>query len=198
MNDSVERSFLWKELARHCVPAKLVSILRQFHDGMRVCVHLDSGVTSEWLEVHQGLRLGCMMTPFLSSSFFAAVMTMTCDRFSIDKAVVHDFIRTAEKGGRTKARCGGPRYTPTMPGIASRSQIRLEKIMIIVVCATFAFVVVGKKMVTVYMRFRSMEADVVDVEAAGQRCKQVESFVYLGGTISISDDTTPEVNRRSE
>ena len=41
--DSVDRSLLWKVLARYGVPAKLISIIRQFHDGMRACVRLDSG-----------------------------------------------------------------------------------------------------------------------------------------------------------
>ena len=44
---SVDRSLLWKVLARYGVPAKLVSIIRQFHDGMQACVRLDSGETSE-------------------------------------------------------------------------------------------------------------------------------------------------------
>ena len=45
--DSVDRSLFWKVLARYGVPAKLISIIRQFHDGMRACVRLDSGETSE-------------------------------------------------------------------------------------------------------------------------------------------------------
>ena len=56
--DSVDRSLLWKVLARYGVPAKLISIIRQFHDGMRACVRLDSGETSEWFAVEQGLRQG--------------------------------------------------------------------------------------------------------------------------------------------
>lgn len=51
--DSVDQSLLWKVLARYGVPAKLISIIRQFHDGMRACVRLDSGETSEMFPEEQ-------------------------------------------------------------------------------------------------------------------------------------------------
>ena len=91
--DSVDRSLLWKVLARYGVPAKLISIIRQFHDGMRACVRLDSGETSEWFAVEQGLRQGCVIAPDLFNIFFVAVLTVAFDRFSIDKAVLDDFVR---------------------------------------------------------------------------------------------------------
>ena len=118
--DSVDRSLLWKVLARYGIPAKVISIIRQFHDGMRACVRLDNGEESEWFDVNQGLRQGCVLSPGLFNIFFAAVMTVTFDRFSIDKKVVEDFIRIAERGGKPRtnsAKCSGPCYTPTTPAL---------------------------------------------------------------------------------
>ena len=42
-HDSVDRSLLWKVLARYGISAKVISMVRQFHDGMRACVRLASG-----------------------------------------------------------------------------------------------------------------------------------------------------------
>ena len=36
--DSVDRTLLWKVLARFGVPQNMISVICQFHDGMRACV----------------------------------------------------------------------------------------------------------------------------------------------------------------
>ncbi|CAM9372832.1 unnamed protein product, partial [Ascophyllum nodosum] len=131
--DSVDRSLLWKVLARYGVPAKLISIIRQFHDGMRACVRLDSGEMSEWFAVEQGLRQGCVIAPDLFNTFFVAVLTVT----------------VGKEGGD---------YAHAPP---------------------------------------TMKAEAVAVEAAGQRYSQVDTFVYLGSTISSAGDVGPEIKRRT-
>ena len=44
--DSVDRTLLWKVLARFGVPQNMISVIRHFHDGMRACVRLDDRVCS--------------------------------------------------------------------------------------------------------------------------------------------------------
>ena len=56
--DSVDRTLLWTVLARFGVPQIMISVIRQFHDGMRACVRLDDRVCSRWFAVEQGLRQG--------------------------------------------------------------------------------------------------------------------------------------------
>ncbi|CAB1120152.1 unnamed protein product [Ectocarpus sp. CCAP 1310/34] len=41
--DSVDREMLWKVLARAGISAKLIEVIRQFHDGMRARVRMDDG-----------------------------------------------------------------------------------------------------------------------------------------------------------
>ena len=200
--DSVDRSLLWKVLARYGVPAKLISIIRQFHDGMRACVRLDSGETSEWFAVEQGLRQGCVIAPDLFNIFFVAVLTVAFDRFSIDKAVLDDFVRVVARGDLTKDAAKRVLWTMLYAddaGIASQSQASLEKMMtaIVEVCAAFGLIVSEKKTVTMHMRPPTMKAEAVAVEAAGQRYSQVDTFVYLGSTISSVGDVGPEIKRRT-
>ena len=49
--DSVDRTLLWRVLARFGVPQNMISVIRQIHDGMRACVRLDDGVCSKWFVV---------------------------------------------------------------------------------------------------------------------------------------------------
>ena len=72
--DSVDRTLLWTVLARFGVPQKMISVIRQFHDGKRACVRLDDRVCSGWFAVEQGLRQGCVLAPLLFNILFAAVV----------------------------------------------------------------------------------------------------------------------------
>ena len=67
--DSVDRTLLWTVLARFGVPQIMISVIRQFYDGMRACVRLDDRVCSRWLAAEQGLRQGCVLAPLLFSIF---------------------------------------------------------------------------------------------------------------------------------
>lgn len=77
----------------------MISITLQFHDGMRACARLDSVEIEELFGVNQGLVQGCVLSPG-SFSIFAAMLTVTFDRFSIHKSVVDNFIHVAAKGGK--------------------------------------------------------------------------------------------------
>ena len=70
--DSVDQTLLRTVLARFGVPQNEISVIRQFHDGMRACVRLDDRVYSGWLAVKQGIRQGCVLAPLLFNIFFAA------------------------------------------------------------------------------------------------------------------------------
>ena len=52
--DFIDRTLLWKVLTRFGVPLQIISVIHQFHDGMRTCVRLDDGQCSNWFPVEQG------------------------------------------------------------------------------------------------------------------------------------------------
>ena len=41
--DTVDRTLLWQVLARLGVPPQMVTVIRNFHDGLRACVRSDNG-----------------------------------------------------------------------------------------------------------------------------------------------------------
>ena len=85
--DSVDRTLLWTVLARFGVPQNMISVIRQFHDGMRACVQLDDRMCSRWLTVEQGFRQGCVLAPLLFN-IFVAVINVTSTRFKADEGIL--------------------------------------------------------------------------------------------------------------
>ena len=81
--DSVDRELLWVVLARFGVPEKMLTVIRQFHEGMRARVRTDDE-HSERFDVTQGLRQGCVLSLLLFNIFFAAVTHAVVVRFSED------------------------------------------------------------------------------------------------------------------
>ena len=65
--DPVDRTLPWTVLARFGVPQNMISIIRQFHDGMRACVRLDDRVCSGWFAV-EFVKKGAGSRPSCSTS----------------------------------------------------------------------------------------------------------------------------------
>ena len=90
--DTVDRTLLWQVLTRIGVPPQMLAVIQQFHDGMRAYVQPDDGVYSDWFEVEQRLRQGCVLSPLLFNIFFAAVLTAVLQRFSEEPAILAELV----------------------------------------------------------------------------------------------------------
>ena len=97
--DTANRTFLWTVLTRFGVPQNMISIIRQFHDGMRACVRIDDRMCSRWFAVEQGLRQGCVLEPLLFNIFFAAVRNVASTRFKADKKIMDALVHLRKKRG---------------------------------------------------------------------------------------------------
>ena len=86
--DSVDRELLWEVLTRFDVPAKKLTVICQFHYGVRGHVRTHHGEQSEWFDVIQGLRPGYALSPLLFNMFFAGVIHVVLVRFSEDKETI--------------------------------------------------------------------------------------------------------------
>ena len=198
----VNRTLLWTVLSRLGVPQNMISVIRQFHDGMRACVRLDDRVCSRWLAVKQGLRHGCVIAPLLFNIFFAAVINVASTRFKADKGIMAALVHPRKKrraGGRGEATVGesvlvtplwGMLYADDA-GVVSQSPEQLRKMMgvIVVVCAAFGLTVSEARTQIMCLRAKGMPESTAtfSVEAAGQVYNQTHEFVYLGGNVNHNE-----------
>ena len=211
--DSVDRTLLWTVLARFGVPQIMISVIRQFHDGMRACMRLDDRVCSRWFAVERGLRQGCVLAPLLFTIFFAAVINVASTPFKADKGIMDALVylrkkRGAGGGGRGEATVGesvlatplwGMLYADDA-GVVSQSPEQLRKMtgVIVVVCAAFGLTVSEARTEIMCLRGKAMPESTAtfSVEAAGQVYNQTNEFVYLGGNVNHNVDRSIEVDRR--
>ena len=87
----------------------MISVIRQFHDGMRARARLDDRVCSGWFAVEQGLRQGFVLAPLLFNIVFVAVINAASARFKADKGIMDALVHLRKKrrvGGRGEATVG--------------------------------------------------------------------------------------------
>ena len=95
--DTVDRTLPWQVLTRIGVPPpQMIAVIRHIHDGIRDCVRPNVGVCSDWFEVEQGLRQGCVLSPLLLNIFFAAVLNVVLQRFSEEPAILAKLVHLKE------------------------------------------------------------------------------------------------------
>ena len=95
--DTVDRTHMRQVLTRIGVPPQMIAVIQLFHDGMRACcVWPHDGVYSNWFEVKQGLRQGCVLSPLLFNIFFATVLTLVLQRFSEDTVILAELVHLKE------------------------------------------------------------------------------------------------------
>ncbi len=88
--DTVDRAGLWKILQKIGCPAKFISLIRSFHDGMMARVQ-ESGTTSEPFHVSNGTKQGCVLAPTLFAIVFSC---MLADAFKDIERGVYIQLRT--------------------------------------------------------------------------------------------------------
>ena len=161
----------------------MISVIRQFHDGMRACVWLDDTVCSRWFAVEQGLRQGCVLAPLLFKIFFAAVINVASTRFKADKGSMDALVYLRKKwevGGRGEATAGELVLATPLWGmlyaddaeVVSQSPEQLRKMMgvSVVVCAVFDLTVSEAKTEIMCLRAKGMPESTAtfSIEAASQ------------------------------
>ena len=93
--------------ARFGVPGKMLTIIRQLHEGMRARVCTNNGEHSDWFGVTQGLRQGCVLSLLLFNVFFDAAIHAVLVRFSEEPDICRDLVHLEEDLGE-----GGVKVEP--------------------------------------------------------------------------------------
>ena len=77
--DKICREKLWCVLGEYGVKENLMKAIRSLYAGSQACVTV-GGRLSEWFSIRQGVRQGCVLSPWLFNAFMDRVMREVKDR----------------------------------------------------------------------------------------------------------------------
>ena len=84
--DTVNRDLLWKVLAKSRCTSHFLTMLREFHDGMKARVVI-IGEESGHFEVLAGVKHGCVLAPVIFNLFLVAVTLVFRNELSNDVGI---------------------------------------------------------------------------------------------------------------
>ena len=75
--DTVNRDKLWSVLSEYGVSGSLVNAIKAMYDESKACVRVNGG-TSGYFKIGQGVRQGCVMSPWLFNVFMDKCIRSAC------------------------------------------------------------------------------------------------------------------------
>lgn len=203
--DTVHRPSLWKVLSKMGCPDKLISIVRLLHDGMKASVIVD-GDDTESFEVKTGVKQGCVIAPTLFSIFLTAVLHLVKEsmptgiklRYRFDD--IFNLRRLKAKTKTTTVTVCELQYADDN-AIVAHSEQDLQQAMD---AFNSAYTALGLKLnakkTQVLCQARPLtkpnEQPDASIKANGIALDNVDTFNYLGSSLSTSASIDNEISRR--
>ena len=201
--DTVCREGLWEIMAKFGCPAKFISLVRQFHDGMQASVQ-DDGEHSEPFPVTNGVKQGCVLAPTLFSMMFSAMLD---DAFRMGDIGVDFRFRTDGKlfnlrrlQAKTKVQEDIARDFLFADDCAlnagTQSDMQESMNQLAASCDDFGLTISTKKTEVMHQPAPSAPYTEPAITVNGEKLTVTEKFVYLGSTLSRSVRIDEEVSYR--
>ena len=207
--DTVSRGGLWKIMAKFGCPAKFITMVRLFHDGMHARVQ-DDGDYSQPFPVTNGVKQGCVLAPTLFSMVFSAMLT--------------DAFRDGDIGVGFRYRTDGSLFnirrlkakTKVHEDIArdflfaddcalnasTQSDMQESMDLFTKACENFGLTISTKKTEVLHQPAPAVPYNEPNINVNGQRLAAVDKFTYLGSTLSrfvnIDEEVAYRIARQSQ
>jgi len=201
--DTVSREGLWSILSKLGCPPKFVSIIRSFHDGMMGRV-VGNGTESDSFPITNGVKQGCVMAPTLFSLMFATMLFRALSatdagitiRYRCDGRVL-DLRRLKAKTKVLEALVRDFLFADDC-ALAALSEQDLQELASRLSEASKAFglTISLKKTEVMLQPAPGLLLPAPHIVIDGTELNNVESFTYLGSTMTSSCSMDKEVSNR--
>ncbi|KAL8596969.1 hypothetical protein ACOMHN_027915 [Nucella lapillus] len=201
--DTVSRDSLWKIMEKFGCPSKFITISQQFHDGMMVKV-LDDGGESKAFSVTNSMKQGCILALALFSMVFPVMLT---DAFRDYQDGIH--VRYRTYGGLLNLRHlqAVTRVRETVIRdllfaddcalhASTEQKIQHEMDYLSQACINFGLTISTKKTEVIYQPTPGKPYQEPHITVNGQNLQAVDSFTYLGSTLSRAVNIDVDINNR--
>ena len=201
--NTVSREGLWKIMGKFGCPSTFIAIVRQFYDGMMARV-LNDAEPSEAFPVTNGVKQGCVLAPTLFSMMFSAMLT--------------DAFRDCEPGINIKFRTDGKLFNPRRLQAVTKvketvlrdflfaddcalnasdvHEMQVEMDSLSAACNNFGLTISTKKTEVMFQPAPGNQYHEPKISVNGQTLQAVETFTYLGSTLSRTTTIDAEINNR--
>ena len=203
--DTINRDGLWKLLEKVGCPAHFVGIIRSFHENMEATVR-DGTAKSPPFNVTCGTKQGCVLAPTLFSIFFS-LMLHTAFKDATDGVDIKTRfdkglcgVKTTHFNAPTKVTVSTIRDLLFADdcALAATSIEALQRLCDLFARAArrFGLTISIKKTEALYQPARGNFYTPPVVSIEGKQLNAVESFKYLGGTVTNDASLDAEVTAR--
>lgn len=201
--DTVSREGLWAILSKLGCPPKFVKIIRSFHDGMMARV-VENGSVSEPFPVSNGVKQGCVLAPTLFSLMFAtmlfAALSMTNAGITIRFRTDGRFFDLRRLKAKTKVLEALVRdfLFADDCALAALNEPDLQELATCLASAAKAFglTISLRKTEVMLQPAPNISLPEPAIEIEGTKLNNVDSFTYLGSTLTSSCSMDKEVSCR--
>ena len=184
-------------------PQKLITMVRQFHDGMMASVQ-DQSASSASFSVTNGVKQGCVLAPTLFSMMFSAMLqhAFTDDSNGIKYNCRFDggLFNLRRLQAKTKIQTGTvcELLFADDSALAAGSEADMQHTVNLFssACDNFGLTISNKKTEVMYQPAPGKPYAEPTITVNKEKLPAADNFTYLGSTLSRSANIDAEVNNR--
>ncbi|KAL8601069.1 hypothetical protein ACOMHN_040770 [Nucella lapillus] len=200
--DTVSHPGLWNILPRIGIPPKMVKIIRCFHDGMNA--RLVNGSENDEFPVTNRVKQGCVLAHTLFSFLFSMMLLSSFKdsdpgiqiTYRTDGGILNTQ-RLKAKTKVTKSLVRDLLYADDC-AIVAHLEDDLQRLTDSLSAATkhFGLTISIKKTEVIFQPSKGSTANMPEIKIDGKVLNNVDSFTYLGSSLSSSNSLDKEISNR--